>query len=128
MRAAAALLALTACHAHQHEGYGELNPVLGTHGFPDCVPGPKGVSADIEANQHNMICKQKVGAPTAKKIACVGDRCVLNCWAGFNVERPRTAAHPPPSPAATTARCQTPASQRGRAAPGATTPTPSSCS
>lgn len=59
--------------SHSHEGYGPLNPVLGTHGFPDCVPGPKGVTDDIEANQMNMVCAQKKAPATAKKIACVGD-------------------------------------------------------
>ncbi len=78
MRAAAISLLAACAYAHQHEGYGELNPVLGTHGFPDCVPGPQGVSSDLEANQLNMKCAQRVGAPTAKKIACVGDRCVLH--------------------------------------------------
>jgi len=73
MRAAfAALAACAAASAHSHEGYGPLNPVLGTHGYPDCVPGPAGVSGDIEANQMNMVCAQRKSAPTAIKIGCVG--------------------------------------------------------
>ena len=59
---------------------GPLNPVLGTHGFPDCVPGPLGVSDDLEANQMNMVCKQR-GPATAKKIACVGDSITAGAFA-----------------------------------------------
>ena len=76
MRSALALAACAAAaHAHSHAGYGPLNPVLGTHGYPDCVPGIKGVSGDIEANQMNMVCAQKkapVGA-NPLRIGCVGD-------------------------------------------------------
>ena len=69
-----ALIAATAAAGHgQHEMMGPLNPVLGTHGFPDCVPGPRGVSGDLEANQMNMQCAQRKGAATALKVACIGD-------------------------------------------------------
>ena len=74
MRSALVLAgACAAAHAHSHVGYGPLNPVLGTHGFPDCVPGPQGVSADIEANQLNMVCAQKKAPAGALRIGCVGD-------------------------------------------------------
>ena len=46
---------------------------MGTHGYPDCVAGPGGVTADIEANQMTMVCKQRAGAPGTLKIAAVGD-------------------------------------------------------
>ena len=73
MRAAIAALACAVASAtHSHVGYGPLNPLLGTHGFPDCVAGPEGVSDDIEANQLTMICKQRQGAPSTIKIGCVG--------------------------------------------------------
>jgi lysophospholipase L1-like esterase len=52
---------------------GPLNIILGTHGYPDCIPGPKGVSGDLEANQLNMECAQRKGAATALKVACIGD-------------------------------------------------------
>ena len=68
---AAAAFASKSGHTHD---MGFVNPILGTHGFPDCVPGPQGVSSDdLDANQMNMVCNQRVTAPTALKIACVGD-------------------------------------------------------
>ena len=67
------LAATAAASKHTHTGYGPLNPVLGTHGYPDCVPGPQGVSSDIEANQFSMVCSQRPAPATALKIACVGD-------------------------------------------------------
>ena len=75
--------------AHSHDGYGELNPILGTHGFPDCVPGPKGVSLDLEANQMNMVCSQK-GAAGTIKIGCVGDSITAGaCSSGGNHPYPQ---------------------------------------
>jgi hypothetical protein len=74
MKAIFLLAATTAAASkHSHVGYGPLNPVLGTHGFPDCVPGPKGVTSDVEANQFHMVCSQRPAPATALKIACVGD-------------------------------------------------------
>ena len=52
---------------------GTLNPALGTHGYPDCVAGPQGVSpTDLHANQMNMVCHQRT-AGAALKIGCIGD-------------------------------------------------------
>ena len=71
--AAVAVAASAAPAHHRHEGYGPLNKVLGVHGYPDCVPGPEGVSDDVERNQMTMRCAQKKGAATALAVACVGD-------------------------------------------------------
>jgi hypothetical protein len=78
IRASAAVLLLSASayagSGHDHHSMGDLNPALGTHGYPDCFAGPAGVSSDIEANQMNMICKQRVGSTAgALKVGCVGD-------------------------------------------------------
>jgi lysophospholipase L1-like esterase len=70
--ASAAVLGVMASHG-QHEMMGPLNPSLGTHGFPDCVSGPQGVSTDLEWNQMNMLCAQREGPATALKVACIGD-------------------------------------------------------
>ena len=67
------LIAGAAAAHGQHEHMGPLNPTLGTHGWPDCTPGPLGVSSDLEANQHNMVCHQRKGPATALKVACIGD-------------------------------------------------------
>jgi len=57
--------------AHELHSMGALNPVLGTHGFPDCYqPGP--ISSDIEKNQFSMKCVQKGDSATIK-IGCIGD-------------------------------------------------------
>lgn len=78
---AASALAVQAHQSHKthgggghgvHDHMGPLNPILGTHGYPDCTAlSPPG--DDVEANQFNMVCHQVVGAPTALKVACVGD-------------------------------------------------------
>lgn len=67
------LIAGAAAAHGQHENMGPLNPVLGTHGFPDCTPSPQGVTADLEANQMSMVCHQRKGPATALKVACIGD-------------------------------------------------------
>ena len=72
-RVVAGLATIASVVSHSHEGYGPLNPVLGTHGYPDCVPGPLGVSDDLEANQMNMVCAQKKAPAAAIRIGCVGD-------------------------------------------------------
>ena len=73
---AALVVATALAKAHDHD-MGPINPVLGTHGYPDCVPGPEGISDDLERNQMTMRCAQR-GAAGALKIACVrrgGGRC-----------------------------------------------------
>ena len=73
LRTFAIAAAAAAAAAHKHRDgtdMGPLNPVLGIHGYPDCVqPAPFG--DDVDANQLTMVCKQRGGAPI--KIACVGD-------------------------------------------------------
>ena len=34
-----------------------MNPLLGTHGYPDCVAGPQGVSDDVAANQVSVAAR-----------------------------------------------------------------------
>ena len=50
---------------HDIETMGPLNPLLGTHGWPDCVQdGP--ISDDIEVNQMTMRCVQRGSAAALK--------------------------------------------------------------
>lgn len=75
----AVALAATLGHLTEKEneslGMKELNPLLGVHGYPDCVQ-PSNVDITkqtLEENQMSMVCAQKPATAAQIKVACVGD-------------------------------------------------------
>jgi len=73
-----AALCFSVAAAHKHAGYGPLNPLLGTHGYPSCVAGPQGMCVEmtdqcLEKNQMTMACHQNKGLEGALRIGAIGD-------------------------------------------------------
>lgn len=107
-RTPSALFSAAATAKHlAHDNMGPVNPLLGVHGYPDCVNNHP-ISDDIEANLQNLECAQR-GAPTALKIACVGDSITAGAHASNSSMaypqqlqvRPRVAARRSARPART---------------------------